>query len=168
MCGFLKLVDRRIFLFFFLVALGMLGGAFFFQYVMGVAPCQFCLYERWVYAALAFVCFVCFSWRYIPKRYGVFCILFVVCVGVGVTGVHIAIERGLISESLCAVEKISYEEMLESLKDLDDNDERMPSCAKVTFRLLGLSLAECNMICLLFFLVFLLHGVFVRRKNLLC
>ena len=32
----------------------MLGGAFFFQYVMGLAPCQLCIWQRWPHG-IAFV-----------------------------------------------------------------------------------------------------------------
>ncbi|WP_323037815.1 disulfide bond formation protein B [Pararhodobacter sp.] len=32
----------------------MLGGAFFFQYVMGLAPCEMCIWQRWPHG-IAFV-----------------------------------------------------------------------------------------------------------------
>lgn len=35
-------------------AAAMLGGAFFFQYVMGLAPCELCIWQRWPHG-IAFV-----------------------------------------------------------------------------------------------------------------
>jgi disulfide bond formation protein DsbB len=35
-----------------LAAIAVLGGAFFFQYVVGLPPCPLCLQQRWPYAAV--------------------------------------------------------------------------------------------------------------------
>ena len=32
-------------------SVGLLGGAFAFQYLGGMAPCQLCLYQRWPHGA---------------------------------------------------------------------------------------------------------------------
>ena len=139
----------RFFLLAGVIPCGALVLAFFLEYVVGIKPCQFCLYERWVYAAIAFVSVGWIIGKSLPRRYGVLAVALLLLVGIAVTGVHVGIERGWISEHLCAVSDISYDELLESLQDWDDGDERMPSCAKVPFVFLGLSLAEHNLLFLI-------------------
>ena len=164
--------DRLCESFFFLgiaVPLSALSVAFFLEYVLGYKPCQFCLYERWVYASILVCSCVWTAAKNLPKRYGALAVTFLVLAGLVVTGVHIGIERGWISEELCAVSEISYEELLESLQDLDDGDERMPSCANVPLRIVGVSLAECNFIFLImcFFVCFYVLLRMCRDKKVL-
>jgi len=156
---------------FFLIAMAgpgaMLLVAFFMEHVLRLQPCRFCFYERWVYVSII-ACGL--LWFCLQKRWsrlsGVIAIMVCLLCGIGVTTVHVGIERGFVDEKLCAVEAISYDDMLKSLEDLDDGDERLPSCAKVELRILGLSLAEWNLIVMLvYFLVCFDIAVRLRRKD---
>ncbi len=139
-----------------------LGCAFFVEYGLGFKPCLFCWIERGVYALLA-ACSVILSYVRCKKACAPKILLGVLVVGVVANSMHIGIEHGWISESLCKVEGVNYEEILESLKDLDDNDERMPSCAKVPFYILGLSMAEYNW--MLFFVLAVWMFVIMRHES---
>jgi|GEM_PF-1536235 len=95
-------------------------------------------------------------------------IFIVLLIGLFVTGWHVAIEHGWASDDVCAVSDISCDEILESLKDLNDAGERLPSCAKVQIYVLGLSMAEYNVIALLFYLLMtgkIFEVVVCNRKN---
>lgn len=146
-------------------SLGALSVAFFLEYVLHYKPCQFCIYERWVYASIIVCSCVWIVVKSLPRFYGAIALALLTLVGMVVTGVHIGIERGWITEELCAVSDISYEELLESLKDLSDGDERMPSCAHVPLRIIGLSLAECNFLFLALCLCVCTCAVLRMRRN---
>ena len=137
--------------------------AFFVEYGLGYKPCQFCWYERYVYLA---VCVFGLLTLLVGRRnhrvfWGFVAIL---GVGVGVNLVHVGIERGLITESLCSVGEINYSEVLASLDNLDDGDERMPSCAKVPFYIFGLSMAEYNLALFVFIFLLSFFWCYKRRK----
>ena len=47
----MTLTRRTLILVATLGSVALLGGAFAFQYIGGLAPCQLCLYQRWPHAA---------------------------------------------------------------------------------------------------------------------
>lgn len=153
-----------------LISLMALLLAYGSEYFFNLLPCQFCLYERYIYMAATIVSIAFFASRKFQKVApttifgGTISVLFFV--SVVVTGYHVAIERGWVSSpSVCS----------SSLK-LSGNLERITEtllstplvrCDIVPFRFLGLSMAEYNLMLsfMLFLFVTLSLTRWMKRKS---
>lgn len=72
-----------------LLTAGCLGFAFIAQYVLGIIPCNLCLYERYVYAAL-----LCISCLFIIRPYKIYfsIALGIIAAGIILGGFHLGVE----------------------------------------------------------------------------
>ncbi|WP_046867695.1 disulfide bond formation protein B [Microvirga massiliensis] len=126
-------------------AAGAIGGAFVFQYGLGLAPCKLCLLQRNPYylaiplglaAALA------------PPRWsrialGLLVIVFLVSAGLGIY--HAGVEWGFwLGPSDCGGGAASTGSMNDFLQQLERT--RVVSCTEAAWRFLGLSLAGWNVV----------------------
>ena len=114
------------------------------QYWLGHEPCKLCLYERIPYfLSILLLVKILFIKRYEKITLLILSVIFISSAILAFY--HFGIEQGFFSESTaCATEDLSKvltkEEILEQIK------QNSISCKKVSFRILGLSLAAINTI----------------------
>ena len=141
---------------FFLIILSLIS-AFIIEYGLGHEPCKLCIYQRYPY----FISILLLTSIFVLKKnikIHLIVLSIVSLLGAIIAFYHFGIEQGFFDESVvCETKKLnqilSKEDLLKQLK------QNTISCKKVTFRLLGLSLASINTIFSLvlsyiFFLIF--------------
>ena len=128
---------------FFIILLSIIS-TLIIERVLGHQPCSLCLYERIPY----FVSALLLIYIFLFKKYEriTFLILFLIFVlSFLLAFYHFGIEQGFFSESfVCNVENQS--KILSKKQLLKELNQNVVSCKKVTFRILGLSLASINTI----------------------
>ena len=141
---------------FFLIILSLIS-AFIIEYGLGNETCKLCIYQRYPY----FISILLLTSIFVLKKnikIHLIVLSIVSLLGAIIAFYHFGIEQGFFDESVvCETKKLnqilSKEDLLKQLK------QNTISCKKVTFRLLGLSLASINTIFSLvlsyiFFLIF--------------
>ena len=141
---------------FFLLIVSLVS-AFIIEYGLGHEPCKLCIYQRYPY----FISILLLTSIFVLKKnikIHLIVLSIVSLLGAIIAFYHFGIEQGFFDESVvCETKKLnqilSKEDLLKQLK------QNTISCKKVTFRLLGLSLASINTIFSLvlsyiFFLIF--------------
>lgn len=148
----------------------LLSVAFFIEHVMHAPPCALCLYQRWIYAILSIVSIFGI---YIKKSAKVYLKLILLATilailsGVILSVYHVGIERGIFEPSTICKASIDFfkDTNLENIINKISN-QHATSCAKVTFRILKLSLSEWTLIinCGLFmyFFIYILRNKKIR------
>ena len=128
---------------FFIILLSIIS-ALIIEHVLDHQPCNLCLYERIPY----FVSALLLIYIFLFKKYEriTFLILFLIfALSFLLAFYHFGIEQGFFSESfVCNVENQS--EILSKEELLKELNQKVVSCKEVTFRFLGLSLANINAI----------------------
>lgn len=129
-----------------LTSLGALLGAYFFQYVIGLAPCILCLYQRIPHAAIIVLGVVAFilAVKNQPKKSAV---IFLLCAllfaaSTGLAAYHVGVEqRWWVSafEACSAPISFNADNLLAQL-------EKMPAarCDAVAWQMFGISMAGYN------------------------
>ena len=128
---------------FFIILLSIIS-TLIIEHVLDHQPCNLCLYERIPY----FVSALLLIYIFLFKKYEriIFLILFLIFVlSFLLAFYHFGIEQGFFSESfVCNIENQS--EILSKEELLKELNQKVVSCKEVTFRFLGLSLANINAI----------------------
>ena len=133
------------------------------QYWLGHEPCKLCLYERIPYfLSILLLVKILFIKRYEKITLLILSVIFISSAILAFY--HFGIEQGFFSESTaCATEDLSKvltkEEILEQIK------QNSISCKKVSFRILGLSLAAINTIFSVFLGVIFIKLFMNYEKN---
>ena len=130
----------------YLAALGsaaLLAGALFFQYVVGLAPCELCIWQRWPHLAAVVLGAVVF---FLPSRI----VVLAGAAAAGVAGVlgfyHTGVERGWFAgPQACSgptdISAMSAEQLLNHVLAAP-----VVRCTDVAWEMLGLSMASWNAI----------------------
>lgn len=134
-------MDRRIAVLAALGSAALLGGALFFQYVQGMAPCELCIWQRWPHGAAVVLGGVALLWA--APLVAVLGALAAAATG-GIGVYHTGIERGWWpGPSACSgtadLSQLSAEQMLERLMAAP-----VVRCDEVPWEMLGLSMASWN------------------------
>lgn len=151
-------LDRRtLILLATLGSVALLGGAFAFQYIGGMAPCQLCLYQRWPHAAAILIGIVALAtgWRGLAWL-GVVALLATAAIGIFHVGVEQKWWLGLASCTAGSIEGISTADLLDPTKDV----AAVVRCDKIAWQLLGISMAGWNAI-----LSLVLAGIWVKAAR---
>lgn len=121
----------------------LLSGAFAFQYIGGLAPCQLCLYQRWPHAAAILIGVVALAtgWRGLAWL-GVLAALATAAIGVFHVGVEQKWWEGLASCTAGSIEGISAADLLDPTKDV----AAVVRCDEIAWQMLGVSMAGWNVI----------------------
>ena len=121
----------------------MLGGAFAFQYIGGLAPCQLCLYQRWPHAAaiLIGVLALATGWRGLAWA-GALAALATAAIGVFHVGVEQLWWEGLATCTAGSISGISTADLLDPTKDV----AAVVRCDEIAWSLFGISMAGWNVI----------------------
>ena len=75
------------------VAAASLGFAYVAEHGYNIIPCDFCLYERCVYAAVIIVGLLGLKTNFLKGQRGIFAQLFVLSIGIILTGYHVGMEQ---------------------------------------------------------------------------
>lgn len=131
----------------------LLGGAFAFQYIGGLAPCQLCLWQRWPHAAAILIGIVALvtGWRGLAWL-GALAALATAAIGVFHVGVEQQWWEGLASCTAGSIAGISTADLLDPSKDV----AAVVRCDAIAWQMLGISMAGWNAI-----LSLILAGVWV-------
>ena len=134
----------------FLVALAglgsaaVLGGAFAFQYIGGLAPCTLCLWQRWPHAAAILIMVLALMWKPTPWLLVLGAMAAMTTAGIGFF--HVGVEQGwwegLTSCSGGSISGISVDDLLNPNADV----AAPVRCDEIAWSLFGISMAGWNMI----------------------
>ncbi len=121
----------------------MLAGAFAFQYVGGLAPCQLCLWQRWPHAAAVVIMVLALA---LPGRLLPLLGLLAALATAGIGGFHVGVEQGwwegLASCTASSLGGVSVSDLLNP-----DVDVAAPiRCDAIAWQMFGISMAGWNMI----------------------
>ncbi len=121
----------------------LLAGAFAFQYVGGMAPCQLCLWQRWPHAAamLIGVLALALGWRALALA-GAIAALTTAAIGVFHVGVEQKWWEGLASCTAGSIKGISAADLLNP----DVVVAAPVRCDAIAWQMLGVSMAGWNVI----------------------
>ncbi|MGV8948924.1 MAG: disulfide bond formation protein B [Candidatus Paracaedibacter sp.] len=75
------------------MAAASLGFAYVAEHNYKIVPCDFCLYERCVYAAVIILGLLSLKTNFLRGRRGIFIQLFVLSIGIVLTGYHVGMEQ---------------------------------------------------------------------------
>ena len=135
--------DRNLALTAGLGSLALLGGAVYFQYVLGMAPCSLCIWQRWPHAAAVALALVAMA---LPWA-GVMMAGAAAAAASGGIGIyHTGVERGWWpGPSACSgavdLSRLTAEEMLDRILAAP-----VVRCDEVAWQMAGLSMASWNAI----------------------
>lgn len=133
-------VDRSLVALATLGSAAMLGGAFAFQYIGGLAPCHLCLLQRWPHAAAVLVGLAALA---LPRRLlcwlGALCALATAVLGLYHTGVERAWWQGPTSCTSDGVTGLSAQDLMNQIMNAP-----LVQCDQVAWSMLGLSMASWN------------------------
>jgi disulfide bond formation protein DsbB len=121
----------------------ILGGAFAFQYIGGLAPCQLCLWQRWPHAAAILIGLVALlsGWRGLAWL-GALAALATAGIGFFHVGVEQLWWEGLATCTAGSIEGISTADLLDPTKDV----AAVVRCDEIAWSLFGVSMAGWNVI----------------------
>jgi disulfide bond formation protein DsbB len=128
-------------------SLAILLGAFAFQYIGGLAPCQLCLWQRWPHAAaIAVGLLALFVTRGLPGRLlpllGSLAALTTAAIGAFHVGVEQKWWEGLASCTAGSISGISTADLLNP----DVNVGAVVRCDEIAWAMFGISMAGWNVI----------------------
>lgn len=121
----------------------LLAGAFAFQFLGGMAPCQLCLWQRWPHAAAVAIMVVALllPWRIWPLLG-----LLAALTTAGIGGFHVGVEQGwwqgLASCTAGSIAGVSVSDLLNP----DVTVAAPVRCDAIAWQMLGISMAGWNMI----------------------
>ena len=158
-----KIKNRYIFNLILIFSIFALLTAYFIQYILGHEPCNLCLIERIPYILTIIIIFISFIFKKYEKIYLILLILIFLFLTI-ISFYHFGIEQGFIKESLVCdlnskIDSLNAEEILKELK------KETISCAEVTFKILGFSLATINTIISLIISIILIKTFLNHEKN---
>lgn len=137
-------LDRRmLILLATLGSVGLLGGAFAFQHIGGLFPCQLCLWQRWPHAAAILIGVIALAtgWRGLAWA-GALAAL----ATAGIGGFHVGVEQGwwegLATCTAGSISGISTADLLNPAAPIS----APVRCDAIAWEMLGISMAGWNMI----------------------
>ena len=143
----------------FVVSVAILSGAYFFQYVVGLAPCQLCFWQRYPYFViipLSLLAMVLTRGGPRAARALIGLCGLAYLVGAGIAGYHAGVEYHFWpGPETCTPVATTIEELLAR--------ETVVRCDEVPWSMLGISMAGYNFILSLLMAGFCL--TFARRKT---
>jgi disulfide bond formation protein DsbB len=156
---------------FFPMMLGLslvsLGAAFFVEYALGYLPCHLCIYQRWPYVVIMIVSLIAIQFKQYTKA-SVLLVLGAIAVSIGLSFFHAGVEMSLWDGLKSCHNQLNIPADL-NLNQIRDflNEAPVANCAAVSFRVLGLSMSEWNLIInlLLFFISFKFYRKIISTKN---
>jgi len=148
------------------IGIAVLGSAFAFQHVGGLAPCVLCIYQRWpwvgVIALSALVLFALPSLRARRLALAVACLLLLV--GTGIAGYHVGVEQNWWAGTAECGDEGGASQTAEDLKRQLMATE-VARCDEAAWSLFGISMAGWNMLISLGMAGVLAMGINANRRS---
>lgn len=123
-------------------SVALLGGAFAFQYIGGLAPCTLCLWQRWPHAAAILIMVLALLWK--PTRWiallGAVAALATAGIGVFHVGVEQGWWEGLTSCTGGTISNIDVADLLNPNADV----AAPVRCDAIAWSMFGISMAGWN------------------------
>lgn len=123
-------------------SVALLGGAFAFQYIGGLAPCTLCLWQRWPHAAAILIMILALLWK--PTRWialiGALAALATAGIGVFHVGVEQGWWEGLTSCTGGTISNIDVADLLNPNADV----AAPVRCDAIAWSMFGISMAGWN------------------------
>jgi disulfide bond formation protein DsbB len=121
----------------------LLGGAFAFQYIGGLAPCQLCLWQRWPHAAAILIGIIALAtgWRGLAWL-GALAALATAGIGIFHVGVEQHWWEGLATCTAGSISGISASDLLNPTVDVAP----VVRCDEIAWQMLGVSMAGWNVL----------------------
>lgn len=122
-------------------SVALLGGAFLFEYVGGLAPCKMCIWQRWAHVAV--MAFAAIGLTALPRRFVLYLIAAAALGSALIAGYHAGVEWRLWDGPSGCTAALSNSV---STTDLVDQLLATPviRCDEVAWSLFGLSMAGWN------------------------
>ena len=137
------LTRQRLTLIATLGSVALLGGAFAFQYIGGLAPCTLCLWQRWPHAAAILIGAMALATGWRPLLWlGALAALSTAGIGVFHVGVEQLWWEGLATCSAGSISGISAADLLNPAADV----AAPVRCDEIAWQMLGVSMAGWNAI----------------------
>ena len=159
---------QRLSLVILLAGLAVIGGAFYFQDVVGLTPCELCLKERVPWYAAIVVAGLWASLRHgnwighAADRIFVIGFLLLFVVSISIAGYHVAVEHHWVAgPDACAARKFAQMSLADLTKALLETPPIR--CDVVQWRFIGVSLAGWNAV--LSAAMIALCGASLRRRR---
>ena len=140
-----------------------LMAAYFIQYVMDHQPCNLCLFERIPFMTAIIIILCSFLFNQFEKIFFIILSL-IFFLGSLLSFYHFGVEQGFITESLVCDLSIENN-ILTKEAILNELKSKTVSCKDVTFKILGLSLANINIFISLILSVITLKLFLNYEKN---
>lgn len=124
-------------------SVALLGGAFAFQYIGGLAPCQLCLWQRWPHAAAILIGIIALAtgWRGLAWL-GALAALATAGIGIFHVGVEQRWWEGLATCTAGSIAGISTADLLNPSVDVAP----VVRCDEIAWAMLGISMAGWNVL----------------------
>ena len=118
----------------------MLGGAYFFQYVLGYAPCKMCLWQRWPHGfAILIGLIILFTKNIKISILGAFAALTTSIIGFYHAGIERKLWEGPTTCTSNSIEGLSANDLLNQILAAP-----IARCDEIAWDLLGISMAGWN------------------------
>jgi len=137
------LAPQHVHLFLIAIAATCLGTAYIAEYGFHILPCDFCLYERYVYAGVMVVGFLGLKIKGLRNQRGILAQLAVLSVGIALTFYHVGMEnQWWVGPASCtgAGSANTLEEFRAQLQSIS-----RPLCDQVTWAIFGISATLWNL-----------------------
>jgi disulfide bond formation protein DsbB len=143
-----------------LLSAAVLGLVCAAEYVWGIKPCEWCLYQRYPYVFLAVINFI---WLFRPlSKYVQDCInTFIFTINTMLPLTHVLIEKGYVNVK-CAAVKMGISGSIQGTLHALMNHR---SCVKVTWSYLGWSMAQWHLLFASGILIVYVWGVIYAQKR---
>jgi len=157
---------RKLFLLGLIIALGLVGSAYFLEYYFNLDPCPLCHLQRYVLFAIIIFFFlgVMSTWGYTVKLFLSGSNIFFSLLGILLALRHVwlqysATEEGITTGCTAGLERLlQFQPLMTVLKEVLMNSE---SCGKIDFTILKLPLSVWS---LLSFMLIIAYSCFIFRS----
>lgn len=148
------LIRDRYALFALLLSGSLLCGAWFFEYVLGYAPCTMCYWQRHAHKVVLGVALLSLIYGRVKggvPLWGVALIVLAFLGSVYFAGWHVGVERGIFEElKICTSGPTQLPSSGADLMNALEGKIKPPACSEVVWSFLGLSMAGWNLLASLF------------------
>gem|GEM_PF-2423336 len=143
-----------------LISASVLGLVFIAEYVCGIKPCEWCVYQRYPYIFLLVLNFI---WLFKPlsSRVETTINAFILAINSMLSLVHVLIEKGYINVK-CGVTKVGMRGSIQGALQALSNHR---SCVKVTWECFGWSMAQWHLVFATCILITYIGGVMHAQKR---